>query len=612
MENHRAKILQLVVILALAVIILRLFHIQVVDSDYKLRATNNVLRYEVQYPPRGEIYDRNGEFLVQSKEVYDLVVIPRDVQQFDTLMMCAIIGVAPEKLKAEMAKASRHSRRQPSVIFKQLSKEVKVKLEERNFPGFYTVYRTIRSYPRKIAGNLLGYVGEVDQRAIDRDNYYRSGDYIGKSGMELAYESVLRGNKGVKVTMVDVHGMPQGSYGDGMYDTMPIPGPGITSTLDARLQQLGEELLKGKVGSIVAIEPATGEILVMASSPGYDPDELVGRESGNNYMNLLNNARKPLFNRAVMSRYPPGSTFKVVNGLIGLQEGVLTPGTKYVCHGGYNVGRGVKCHDHWSPLDLTDAVQVSCNAYFCYVLRNIIDNRKYGSVKSGMEIWEEYVRSFGFGRKLDSDFVDELNGFVPSGDFYNEKYNGRWNSLTVISLAIGQGELGCSPLQMANLAAIVANRGHYYIPHVVKRIHDRDSIDTRFYERHHTMVDSEHFDPVVEGMFRAVHNPGGTGGIAYVPGLDICGKTGTAQNPHGADHSTFMCFAPRENPKIAVSVYIENGRFGATVAAPIASLIVEQYLTDTISRPGLVEHVKNMQINYPYYDRQQAKQSLAQ
>lgn len=608
MPEKRIKILQIGVIVFTIIILLRLFYIQIVNPEYKERASNNVLRYEVQYPPRGEIYDRNGEFLVQSKEVYDLMVVPRDVQQFDTAMMCAIVGVPVEKLRTELDKAKRYSSRKASIVFKQLPKDVKLKLDERNFPGFYTVYRTIRSYPRKIAGNLLGYVSEVDQTAIDNDSYYRSGDYIGKSGIEKAYEPVLRGNKGVKVNMVDVHGISKGSYANGIYDTLPEPGPAIISSLDAKLQELAEELLEGKVGSVVAIEPATGEILVMASSPSYDPDELVGRESGNNYMKLLDNPRRPLFNRAVMSRYPPGSTFKVINGLIGLQEGSLRPETKYSCNGGYSFGnRKMKCHAHSSPSDLYHAVQTSCNAYFCYVFRNILENRKYGGLREGIKVWEEYVRSFGFGRKLNSDFLDELNGFVPSAEYYDEKYNNRWNSaLTVISLAIGQGELGCSPLQMANLAATIANRGYYYIPHVVKKINDRDSIDARFYEKHYTKVEPQHFEPIVEGMYRAV-NGGGVGGgtatRAYVEGLDICGKTGTAQNPQGRDHSTFMCFAPRNNPQISVSVYIEHGGFGATIAVPIASLLVEQYLTGEISRPYLIDYVKNMHINYPNYDR---------
>lgn len=599
----RGRILQLTILIAVAVIIIRLFYIQVVDSSYKEHADNNALRYIVQYPPRGEVYDRNGEFLVQSKEAYDLMVIPREVKPFDTVAMSNIIGMSVEKIRNGIKKANNFSRRRASVLFAQLPKEVKIRLEEYGFPGFYTVYRTVRSYPTKMAGNLLGYVGEVNDRIIERDPYYKMGDYIGLSGIERSYEEVLRGHKGAKIEMVDVHGIPKGSYANGMYDTMPTPGVAITSTISAKLQAFAEELLAGKVGSVVAIEPSTGEILVMASSPTYDPDELVGRQRGNNYMKLLNDRRRPLFNRAVMASYPPGSTFKVINGLIGMQEGVLVPTQTYSCVGGYPYGRGVKCHSHGSPLNMIDAIQTSCNGYFCYVLRNIIENKKYKNIQEGLDVWADYVRSFGFGRSLDTDFNGELNGNVPSSAFYDKMYNGRWNGLTVISLSIGQGEMGATPMQMANLCATIANRGYFYIPHVVKKIHDRDSIDARFYVKHYPKVDSKYFEPVVEGMYRAVNVPGGTGASVAVPGLDICGKTGTAQNPHGADHSTFMCFAPRNNPKIAVSAYIENGRFGATIAAPIASLITEYYLTDTVQRQYLVDYVKNMQIAYPYYGR---------
>ncbi len=459
----------------------------------------------------------------------------------------------------------------------------------------------MREYPRKVGGNLLGYVGEVNQRDIDRDDYYRMGDYIGKSGVESAYEEVLRGTKGVKITEVDTHGATKGSYMEGRLDTLPEAGKYIVCTIDARLQKFCEELMEGKIGAAVAIEPATGEILMMVSSPTYDPDELVGRERGNHYMQMLGNKRRPLFNRAVSAKYPPGSTFKLVQGLVGMQEGVLTPANAYPCHGGYSYGsKKMKCHPHPSPLDLRNAVANSCNAYFCYVLRNVLDNPRYGSVKEGFDVWEEYVKSFGFGRKLDSDFNGEGNGYVPDRGFYDKRYRGSWNSLTVISLSIGQGELGCTPLQMANLAAIIANRGYYYIPHIVKRIEGRDSIDRRFYERRYTKVDPRYFEPVVEGMWRGVH-VAGTSRMAFLPGLDVCGKTGTAQNPHGRDHSTFLSFAPKDNPKIAISVYVENAGFGASAALPIASLLEEFYLTDTITRPELVERVKQMQIYYPSY-----------
>lgn len=597
-------ILKYFTMIVFGIIVLRLFYIQIINNSYKLSSANNALRYEVQYPPRGVVFDRNGEYLIQSKETYDLMVVPGDVREFDTTLMCRIINITPEKFKRELRKATNYSRRKPSVLVAQITKEAKLRLDEMNYAGFYVILRTARSYPRNIAGNLLGYVGEVNDNDIARDSYYRSGDYIGKSGIELAYENELRGVKGVKITLVDVNGVVKGSYKNGMYDTVPQAGHALTSTLDGKLQQFGEELMAGKIGSIVAIEPSTGEILVMASSPTYNPDQLVGRERGDNYMALLNDPRHPLFNRAVMAKYPPGSTFKLVNGLIGLQEGVLQPSYRYPCHMGYTIGRGVKCHNHPSPLNLEGAVQMSCNAYFCYVFRNIIDNTKYKTRDAALEKWAEYVRSFGYGRKLDSDFIGELDGYVPNSAFYDKRYSGHWNSLTVVSLSIGQGELGCTPLQMANLASIVANRGYYYIPHVVKKIEGRDSIDSRFYIRHYTEISPKYFDPIVEGMYKAVHEPGGTArALGCVPGLEMCGKTGTAQNPHGRDHSTFLGFAPRNNPKIAISVYVENGGFGGTIAVPIASLIMEKYLTDTITRPQILDYVKNMKIYYPSYDK---------
>ncbi len=614
---ERSRIYKMVIVAFAVVIVARLFYIQIIDSSYKRSADNNALRHEVLYPMRGEVYDRNGEFLVQSKEAYDLMVVPKDVEPFDTLLLCNIISATPEQIRKALQKAKRYSERRSSELFKGISKEAKLRFEEHRFRGFYMQYRTVRSYPRKIAGNLLGDVGEVGQSEIDRDPYYRSGDYIGKSGIERSYEHVLRGEKGMRIQMVDVHGVAKGSYAGGVYDTAVIQGRAITCTIDAKLQALGEELMKGKIGSIVAIDPGTGEILAMVSSPTYDPDELVGRERGNNYMKLQEDNTKPLFNRAVMSRYPPGSTFKLVNGLIGLQEGVLKPEQKYSCSHGYTVGKlTVGCHSHGSPLNLYEAIQTSCNAYFCYVFRDVIDNKAFNDPKTnnvrknsprgGFAEWDRYVRSFGFGRKLDSDFLDELSGYVPDVAYMDKTYDERWNSLTCVSLAIGQSELGVTPLQLANFYATIANRGYYYIPHVVKAIDGQDSIDARFYEKHHSLVEAKHFNPVIEGMWRAVNLPGGTGYYsARVDGLDICGKTGTAQNgtPRNPrpDHSTFACFAPRNNPRIVVSVYIEHGGFGATVAAPIASLLVEQYLTGEVERPDVAQRVKSHYIPYTNY-----------
>ena len=602
-EYTRRTILRYIVLLIFGVIACRVAYIQLFDSSYKTLAAGNVLRYEVQYAPRGEVLDRNGEFLVQSMECYDLMVIYRDLPKegFDTTLLCSLIDLREERMVQKL-KDARMSPRAPVLVTNFVSKEAKLRFDEHNFQGFHTVQRNARQYPRKIGGNLLGNLGEVSENDIKRsEGEYRAGDYIGKSGLERAYEQYLRGDDGVNVLERDAHGAIKGSYMEGMYDTLPVPGLRITSTIDARLQAFAEELMEGKVGAVVAIEPSTGEILVMASSPTFDPDDMVGRQRGNNYMKMLGDKYRPMFNRAVQSRYPPGSTFKLVQGLIGLQEGTLRPDNAYPCNMGYHWGNvKMGCHAHPSPLDLRAAVAQSCNAYFCYVFRNIIENRKFGSVKEGLDVWVDYVKSFGFGRKLDSDFLDEQEGYVPTSERYDRVYRGSWNGHTVLSLSIGQGELGCTPLQMANLAAIVANRGYYYIPHIVKAIEGQDSIDRRFYERQYTKVEAKHFEPIVEGMWRGVNIPGaGTSSRAYLPGWDVCGKTGTAQNPNGRDHSTFLSFAPKDNPKIAISVYVEHGGFGASAALPIASLLEELYLTDTITRPEMIQQIKNLPYRLP-------------
>ncbi len=600
----RVRTLQCIVLFIFLLFAGRLFYLQILDSESNKLQARQALRYEVQYPPRGEVFDRNGNYLVKSRESYDLMVIYREMDRkgFDTLRMCAVLGISKEKLVRELNNARMHPRA-PHMVINLLSKEDKLRFEACGFQGFHAVYRTVREYPMQVGGNLLGYVGEVNQKHLDQDEYYNRGDYIGITGVESAYEQVLRGHKGVKVLERDAHGAIKGAYMEGAFDTLPVPGKYIVCTIDAKLQKFCEELMEGKVGAAVAIEPSTGEILMMVSSPTYDPDQLVGRARGNHYMEMLYDKRRPMFNRAVSAKYPPGSTFKLVQGLIGLQEGVLTPSTRYGCHMGYT-SHGLKlgCHAHSSPLDLRDAVAHSCNAYFCYVFRNILDNPAYGNVKDGFEVWRDYVLSFGFGRKLGSDFLSEGSGYVPTRGYYDRVYRRSWNSLTNISLSIGQGELGCTPLQMANLAAIIANRGYYYIPHIVKEIEGQDSIDRRFYERQYTKVDPKHFEPIVEGMWRGVH-VAGTSGLARIEGLDVCGKTGTAENPHGRDHSTFLSFAPKDNPKIAISVYVENGGFGASAALPIASLLEEYYLTDTITRPHLVQRIKEMKINYPSYEK---------
>ncbi len=599
----RLYVLQFIVVLIFAIIIGRVFYLQVIDSRYQNLSDGNVLRHEVLYPARGEVFDRNGEYLVQSRGCYDLMVTYRDLDRagFDTTLMCSVLGITEERLIRAL-KDARMRPRAAHMITNFVSTEEKLLFDECGFQGFHAVYRTARSYPRSVGGNLLGHVGEVSPSFLERNPSYAVGDYVGTNGVESAYESDLRGVKGVKVTKVDTHGASKGSYMDGMYDTLPTQGDYLVSTIDAKLQLLGEELMRGKVGAAVAIEPQTGEILMMVSSPTFDPDELVGRQRGNNYMELLYDKRRPLFNRAVSAKYPPGSTFKLLQGLVGQQEGVLTPSMHYSCNMGFYYGnRKLGCHAHASPLDLKYAVATSCNAYFCYVFRNILDNSKYGSTREAYDVWRDYVLSFGFGRKLGSDFLGEGSGNVPESSYYDRVYNRSWNPYTVISLSIGQGELGCTPLQMANFAAIIANRGYYYIPHIVKSVNGEGVKDSKFLEKQYTKVDPKYFDVIVQGMWDGV-NVGGSSTRARLDGYDVCGKTGTAENPRGADHSTFLSFAPKDDPKIAISVYVENGGFGATIALPIASLIEEYYLTGEIKRESLLQYVKERVIKYPVYE----------
>lgn len=583
-----------IILIIFIVILVKLFFLQIVEQSYKLSASNNVLRYIPQYPARGLIYDRNGELIVCNQATYDLMVLKNEVKVFDTTEFAAILGVTKEQIKdgfIQIKKVKGYSPFKPSIFLKQISAKTYAVLQEKlyKFPGFEVHPRTLRTYPHKMAGHLLGYVGEVDEDMISKNPYYQLGDYIGINGLEKSYEKELRGKKGINIYMVDVHNRIKGSYENGLYDTVAVVGKDIVCTIDSKLQEYGEHLMTNKIGSIVAIEPKTGEVLAMVSSPSYDPELLVGRERSTNYRILQNDTLKPIFNRALMALYPPGSTFKIVNGLIGLQEGTVSPYTRYGCAGGYPIGRGVGCHIHPSPLSFTQAIQMSCNTYFCYVFRSIIDKPSYSSIEESFNVWKKDVESFGFGNKLNIDLPNESRGIVPSVNFYDRYFHkGGWNSLTIISLSIGQGELGTTPLQMANLASTIANRGYYFSPHVVKEIKGSSGIDLRFTEKHTTTIDSTWFNYVVEGMDMAVNGgPGGTGVIAALPNIRICGKTGTAQNPHGADHSVFIAFAPKDNPKIAIAVYVENAGFGGTWAAPIASLMIEKYLTDSIARPDL-------------------------
>ena len=602
METGRRTRLFIGLGVAAAILLGKIFYIQVINDRYKTDADKNAMIYETIYPTRGIIYDRNGTILVGNKVAYDIMVTPVEVSAFDTVQLAAILGVEPDFIRGKMAEYEKNKRKigyQAVVMMKQIPAEVYNRFAEiqYKFPGFRAQMRSIRDYPINAGGNLLGYVSEVDQNFMDKHpGEYRIGDYAGKIGIEAAREEDLRGEKGYHIYLRNSKNQIEQPYRNGEEDIEAIPGKDVVTTIDAALQQYGQELMQNKVGSIVAIEPSTGEILALVSSPGIDVQQLA--DIGKYYGEISGNPYKPLYNRAVSASYPPGSVFKILNGLIGLQEGVLKPEYSYPCSRGYHFGAGHKvgCHGHKSPLNMEESIMMSCNAYYCYVYRNILDNRaKYKSIDEAMDAWREYALSFGFGRKLGSDFPSELSGNIPSGKYYNKQYGkGHWNSVTVISNSIGQGEILITPMHLANFCATLANRGYYITPHIIKDSEDI-RIDPKYHQRQYTKVDTAQFRKVIHGMWRAVNSPPGTGGTAWVaavPGLDICGKTGTAQNPHGADNSVFMCFAPRENPKIAVAVYVENGGFGATWACPLASLMIEKYLKGETARPELEKRMK--------------------
>ena len=603
MKLNRENKLLIGLCTAAVILIAKLFSIQILDDKYKLSAENNTMVYATIYPTRGIIHDRNGNILVGNKVAYDLMVTPKEVEEFDTLALCRVLDITPEFVREKMDEFYRNRRRigwQSVVMIKQIPPETYMKFAEISykFPGFRGQARSIREYPFNAGGNLLGYVSEVNASYIERHpDEYKAGDYAGMTGIEAAREKELRGEKGYNIWLRNSRNKIESRYRDGELDVEAIPGDDITTTIDAELQHYGQMLMDNKVGSLVAIEPSTGEILTLVSSPGIDVDQLAN--IGQHYREISTDPYKPMFNRAVQASYPPGSVFKLVNGLIGLEEEVFTPETKYSCNMGYHFGRNkLGCHAHKSPINFEESIMMSCNAYYCYVLRSLLENPRYPSIDEAMDKWNEYVKSFGFGQKLGSDFPSELGGNIPDSKYYNRVYRkGGWKATTVISLSIGQGEIGCTPLHLANLCATVANRGFYYTPHIIKDS-ENVTIDQKYKERNYTMVDTTHFHKVIGGMYRAVNSgygSGGTASVAAVEGLDICGKTGTAQNPHGDDHSVFICFAPKDNPQIAVAAYVENGGFGATWAAPIASLLVEKYLNGEISpgRKALEERMLN-------------------
>ena len=588
--TNRKYIIGAITLAIVLIYIVRLFALQIMSDDFRKSADSNAFQKKIEFPSRGVIYDRKGKLLVYNQPAYDIMVVMNEARDhIDTLDLCQTLGITKEMFISRMNaikdrnKNPGYSRYTQQTFMTQLDEEDFSVFREKmfRFPGFYIQRRAIRQYQYPYAAHVLGDVAEVSQRDIDEDDYYLQGDYIGKLGVERFYEKQLRGEKGMQILLRDAHGRIKGRYQNGKYDRRPVPGKNLTLAIDVELQALGERLMEGKIGSIVAIEPSTGEVLCMVSSPTYDPRIMTGRKRGKNHLALQRNIWKPLLNRSIMGQYPPGSTFKTSQALTYLTEGIITPTTLFQCHHGFSFrGLHVGCHGHGSPLALVDAISTSCNGFFCWGLYYMIGNRgKYGNVVNAMNRWRDYMVSMGFGYKTGIDLPGEKRGLIPNGDYYDHAYKGSWNGLTVISISIGQGEVNLTPLQIANLGATIANRGYYHVPHVVKRV-EGEPLDSVYTTRHYTMASREAYDWVVAGMRSSVLK-GTCHALRTLP-FEVCGKTGTAQN-RGQDHSVFMGFAPMDNPKIAIAVYVENGGFGAEFAVPIGGLLLEKYLTGKLS-----------------------------
>ena len=586
--DERKYVLVAAVIFICAVFILRLLYVQVIDDHWKAEAANISERKVTVYPSRGLVLDRHGELLVANTPVYDIMVVPKDVKSFDTLAFAALVGVPPGEVRERLVAARRYSAYKPSLFEKQITagQYAAISVHLHRYAGFYGQSRTLRTYPPRIAAHLLGYLSEVDARRVQADPYYRPGDVIGVGGLESTYEVQLRGRRGVKYVLVDVHNKVQGSFKNGVYDTLSFAGKDLYTGVDARLQAYGERLMRNKRGSVVALDPKTGEVLCLVTSPGYDPELLVGRVRNTNYGVLQRDTLKPLFDRALQAQYPPGSIYKIVQALIGLQEGVITPQTGFPCNKSL-----LGCHNHPTAFDVEHAIQYSCNPYFHQVFKRIIeqgkDPNRFKDAAIGLATWREHMLSFGLGQRPAIDLPSAKGGNIPSAAYYNDLYGQQsWAFSTIYSVAIGQGEVLVVPMQMANLAAIFANKGWYYDPHVVRAVGRPDSIIFHG-QRRMTSVDPKWFPLVDEAMRGVVQEEGGTARQARIPGITVCGKTGTAENPHGKDHAVFIAYAPMEDPQIAIAAYVENSGFGGTWAAPIASLMMELYLTDSISRPEI-------------------------
>lgn len=602
MDNYnlfnRKYVIQGLFIAVGLILLSTLFYIQVYSDKYFLSAKSNVLRPIYTFPARGVILDRKERVLVQNEPVYDLMAIPNDVPEFDTVALCQIIGVDTVKFRKNFRKARKLSKYQPGIIEKQLSVQTYQSLSEQlsRFPGFFVQSRTMRQYPDSIAAHFLGYIKEVTPDDIKNSGgYYRSGDYNGKSGIEKYYETFLRGERGVVNMLYDARNVPKGSYADGKFDTAAVSGDQLISSLDAKLQKLGEQLMRNKVGAIVAIEPRTGEILAFVSSPSYDPNLLVGRQSGTNYMKILGEPNWPFNPRPIKGYYSPGSSFKPLDALIGLQEGVIDPNTTFYCPGYFMAGKQkIRCEHQDFDIALRRGLARSCNTYACYVFQKLITQKKFKNQRIAYQDWYEKVKKWGLGSPLDVDLPFERSGTLYTAEQYNKRYKNRWGYTNVISLALGQGEMAATPLQIANIMAIIANRGYYIKPHLIKSIGKNHAIKKEYVKKNYVDIEARHFEPVIDGMQDAVNASWGTAIASRIPNIVLCGKTGTVQNSRGKNHSVFIGFAPRDNPKIAIAVIVENAGYGSTYAAPMASYMVEKYLRDSItgSRAQEVEWMK--------------------
>ena len=593
--NNRRYVIAGVATLIVVIYIIRLFMLQITSDDYKKSADSNAFLRKIEYPSRGVITDRTGKLLVYNQPSYDVMMVVNEARNhLDTMEFCNALNITKQEFEQRMAvirdpiRNPGYSRFTQQLFMSQLSEQDFSIFQEKmfRFPGIYIQQRTIRQYQYPFAAHVLGDVAEVSPADIEADEYYQPGDYIGKQGVERSYEKQLRGEKGMQILLRDAHGRVQGRYQNGRFDRRPVAGKNLTLGIDAKLQALGERLMEGKIGSIVAIEPSTGEVLCMVSSPSYDPRMMVGRQRSSSHRQLSQNVWKPLLNRSIMGQYPPGSTFKTTQGLTFMTEGILHPTqTRYPCQHGFNFkGLHVGCHGHAAPLPLVPALSTSCNGYFCWGLYYMIGAKsKYGSVQNAMNTWRDYMVSMGFGYRLGIDLPGEKRGLIPNAEFYDKAYKGSWNGLTIISIAIGQGEVNATPLQIANLGATIANRGWFITPHVVKRVQG-EKMDTIYSQRRYSKASREAYDYVVQGMRASA-----TGGTCHeLARYDFmaCGKTGTAQN-RGHDHSVFMGFAPMDNPKIAVAVYVENGGWGATYGVPIGGLIMEQFINGKLSEASM-------------------------